>query len=228
VQLCRTAAAETGLSGVVVTLASALSSSQAVLAASDEVSRARQELQFSTGEGPACDVHTSGRPVLVPALPAESGRWPAYVAAAVEAGVCAVFTFPLHQGALRIGALSGYSDHPRGLSTGELAVLLDRAGDATTHILDSTGRDPGAVGRDRAESVHLRNEVYQAQGIVTEQLGVGLAEALSRIRAHAFAAGLDLDALAIDIVAGRVRLTDDRSPTTDPEPRPRRPETEAP
>lgn len=216
--LCRTVAAEADFAGTVVTIVSP-TGAPAVLAASDEVARARQEIQFSVGEGPAQDAHAAGHPVVVPDLLDEAGRWPAYVAAAAATGVCAVFAFPLQLGALRVGVFSCYADHPRTLSRTDLAALLDRAGEMTELLLNVNDPDPAAAGRALAGAVHLRNEVYQAQGIVTEQLDVGLAEALSRLRAHAFAAGTDLDALAIDIVAGRVRLPDDRPPTTDHDPR---------
>ena len=46
--------------------------------------------------------------------------------------------------------------------------------------------------------------------MVSVQLQVPVAEALVRIRAHAFADGRPLGAVAADIVARRLRLTDDR------------------
>ena len=49
-------------------------------------------------------------------------------------------------------------------------------------------------------------EVYQAQGMVMVDLGVGLAEALVRLRAHAFLEGRPLADVARDVVAGRLRL----------------------
>ena len=49
-------------------------------------------------------------------------------------------------------------------------------------------------------------EVYQAQGMVMVDLGVSLAEALVRLRAHAFVEGRPVGDVARDIVAGRLRL----------------------
>jgi AmiR/NasT family two-component response regulator len=49
-------------------------------------------------------------------------------------------------------------------------------------------------------------EVYQAQGMVMVDLGVGLDEALVRLRGHAFVEGRPVAAVARDIVAGRLRL----------------------
>jgi hypothetical protein len=43
-------------------------------------------------------------------------------------------------------------------------------------------------------------------------LGIGLADALARMRAHAYSTGTDLDALALDIIAGRTRLVNGDGP----------------
>jgi hypothetical protein len=55
----------------------------------------------------------------------------------------------------------------------------------------------------------MRDQVYQAQGMVMVQLGVSLSEALARMRAHAFASDRGLADLAADILAGRARLASD-------------------
>jgi hypothetical protein len=50
--------------------------------------------------------------------------------------------------------------------------------------------------------------VHQATGMVVAQLEVGASEALLIIEAHAFAAGVTVRALAADIVARRIDLSD--------------------
>jgi hypothetical protein len=55
-----------------------------------------------------------------------------------------------------------------------------------------------------------RPEIHQATGMISVQLGVGIAEALSRLRARAFAEGRPLSELAADVVTRRRRF--------DPEP----------
>ena len=52
--------------------------------------------------------------------------------------------------------------------------------------------------------VDPRAEVHQAQGMVMVDLGVDLADALVRMRAHAFAVGIPLIDLARAIIAGFV------------------------
>ena len=76
-----------------------------------------EELQFTLGEGPCVESSGTGRPVLQPDL-ARTGpaRWPGFSAAALEAGIGAVFALPLRVGAIRLGVLDLYRDAVGGLS----------------------------------------------------------------------------------------------------------------
>jgi AmiR/NasT family two-component response regulator len=49
-------------------------------------------------------------------------------------------------------------------------------------------------------------EIDQATGMLTEQLGVGITEAFTRLRAYAYANDLRLADVAREIVARRLRL----------------------
>jgi AmiR/NasT family two-component response regulator len=60
-----------------------------------------------------------------------------------------------------------------------------------------------------------RAEIDQATGMLTEQLGVGIAEAFLRLRAYAYAHDRRLSDLAGDIVARRLRLRPDPDPCED-------------
>jgi hypothetical protein len=65
-----------------------------------------------------------------------------------------------------------------------------------------------AAGIDGA--VEFRAEVHQASGMVAAQLQIPAAHALVRIRAHAFATDTAISVVAADIIARRLRLSDDR------------------
>ena len=54
-----------------------------------------------------------------------------------------------------------------------------------------------------------RAEIDQATGMLTEQLGVGIAEAFIRLRAYAYVNDLRLTDVARDIVTRRLRLQPD-------------------
>jgi hypothetical protein len=62
-----------------------------------------------------------------------------------------------------------------------------------------------------------RAEIDQATGMLTVQLGVGVAEAFARLRAHAYASDRRLAHVARDIVARRCGCTATPAGTTVPQ-----------
>jgi ANTAR domain len=82
-------------------------------------------------------------------------------------------------------------------------VGAQRSQDQTT---SGSGLEPGGQPEDLAAH---RAEIDQATGMLTEQLGVGIADAFVRLRAYAYAHDLRLGEVARDIVARRLRLRPD-------------------
>lgn len=167
-----------------------------------------QELQLTLGEGPCVDAWTNRAPVLEANLADPAiVRWPVFAQAGVDAGVLAVFAFPLHLGAIRIGVLVLYRDNPGMLNADEMAYGLVLADVATQVLLALQAGAPTDVLSDvlTNEPSHWA-EVHQATGMVSVQLGASLDEAFVRLRAHAFAEGLPLRTVAREIVTRRRRL----------------------
>ncbi|MGH3357815.1 MAG: GAF and ANTAR domain-containing protein [Nocardioidaceae bacterium] len=207
--LCRACVTELDVAGAAVNLMSQ-SVSAGVLAGSDARSMHVCELQFTFGEGPCQDAFASRRPVLMASLDHAVGRWPGYAAAAREAGVAAVFAFPLHVGAAGLGVLGVHADTFGSLGDDRLGMALTFAEIATERLLDAEIVAPGGqLSASLEASLDYRAEIHQAQGITMVDLGVGLAEALARMRAHAFSHDRELLDLAHDIVAGDYRLARD-------------------
>ena len=186
-----------------------------LMQATDEVSELLAELELTLGEGPGRDAAAAGGPVLASDL-GDAGaarRWPVFAAAACEAGAAAVFAFPLQVGAIRAGVMGLYRERPGPLSAFQLGDALVFADTATLLLLESghqtaegAGSDLGALPPDLAG---YRAEVDQATGMLTEQLGVGIAEAFIRLRAYAYVNELRLNDVASDIVGRRLRLQPD-------------------
>lgn len=88
------------------------------LCTTNTVSALIEELQFSLSEGPCLDAFHEAQPILEPDLanPLEV-RWMGFSGAAVEAGVRAIFGFPISVGSVKLGALNLYRDTPGGLTT---------------------------------------------------------------------------------------------------------------
>jgi hypothetical protein len=173
-----------------------------VAATSDDLARLLAELQFDGNEGPGIEALRLRRPVLVPDVAAAASRWPGYALLASGQGLGAVFSFPLHEGAVCFGVLELYDLRPRRLSAEEMARATALSRIATQRLLEPhmTGRlgdlEPG-VSKSLERAV-----VYQAQGMVMVDLGVTLAEAMVRMRGRAFSENLSLDELARRIVDG--------------------------
>jgi hypothetical protein len=213
-RLCAAAAQALSASGAAVTVM-AEDGIRGVVVTSDPASARVEGLQFMLGEGPGIDAFAGRRPVLVPDLTGTAMvRWPVYTPAARDLGVQAVFVFPMQVGAARLGVLHVFRARPGQVSRDELRHALMFAEVALTTLLDGQHHaTSGAVADGLAGAVEHRAELFQAQGMVMVQLGVSLAEALARIRAHAYAQNRQLGEVAGDIIARRLRFDpDQRSP----------------
>lgn len=210
-RLCRASVAGLHMTGAAVTVRSA-DGSEAVAAASDGRSRGLAEVELGVGEGPARDAFDLGRPVLVPELGgSRDDAWHGYSPAAHAAGIGAVFAFPLQVGLSRFGVLTMFCDAPRRLDQREVFRGLVMSEVATEMLLDSSAASvDGEIDPNLKSALGFRGEIYQAQGMVMVSLGVALPEALARMRAHSYAAERDLIDVSVDILEGRLALTDDR------------------
>lgn len=178
------------------------------LCTTDAVSDLIEQLQYSLGEGPCVDAYLHERPVLEADLAGpQQARWPAFSGPAIDAGVRAVFGFPLRVGAARLGALNLYRDHPGGLTGEQHADALVMADIGAQAVLVLQADAPlGAVAAELEASADFQYVVHQAAGMVAAQLDVSVVIALIRLRAHAFASSGDLAAVARDVVARRLRF----------------------
>jgi hypothetical protein len=182
-----------------------------LIVAADADSERLEELQFVLGEGPCVDASTGRRPVLVPRLSDEGPtRWPAYTSAVQEFGVRAVFAFPLQIGAAQLGVMDFFRTSEGHLSDPELGKAFAIADEAVAILLD--GHDRAGSNTDVEEtdgSLAGPAELFQAQGMVMVQIRGTLAEALARIRAHAYAENLRLIDVARAVVNRQLRFDRD-------------------
>ena len=199
VDLCATALPVTGVGLIVMTDAGP----GAILAATDGAARVMEELQFTLGEGPCVEASQQRRPVLQPELARTAPqRWPGFAAGALEAGIRAIFAFPLQVGGIRVGVLDLYRDTEGILDDAELAEALAFADAALTILLHlPTGAGPEDMHPGLVALVQNRAEVHQATGIVSVQAALGLAEALLLLQAHAFVVDRSMLDVARDVIA---------------------------
>jgi hypothetical protein len=178
------------------------------LCSTNEVSHLIEELQYTLGEGPCVDAYQQNRVVAEPRLAdPRNRRWVAFTPPALEAGVRAVFGFPMRVGTVRLGALNLYRDRSGPLTGDQHADALVLAGLAARWVLEAqAGAPPGAVARELEAGADFHFAVHNAAGMISVQQGISIAEALIRLRAYAFSKDRLLADVAQDVIARRLRL----------------------
>ena len=200
--LCVTEVAVSGARARVLG-ATSVAGGGALVYSSDELGARLDDLAVTVGLAPCFDAFELGRPVLVPDLTADGGRWPGFTADAVTAGAAAVFSFPLQVGGVRLGVLEMHRASAGPLTPAQLTDALLLADAATDTIFDDVH---GVAPLTLSGLVDIQVEVHQATGMVAVDIQVSLAEALLRIRGHAFAHHMTLVEVAKDIIERRLRL----------------------
>ena len=206
--LCATCAEVVSVAGAGVMIMGP-EDSWAVLCASNGVAAAIGDLQYTLGEGPCVEAHLSGAPVAEPHLaqPLPS-RWPVFAPAALAAGAAALFSFPLRMGGVHLGALTLHQTRAGELSDEQHLDALAMADLVLQVVLARQAEAPAGALADELEVLsEYRAEVHQASGMVSVQLGVSVADALVRLRSHAYAEGRPLAGVAEDVVTRRLRLS---------------------
>ena len=186
------------------------------LGSSGASARVYDELQFTFGEGPCLDSVTYRAPILVADLAdLDDTRWPAYGAAMLAHEIRGVFAMPVVVAGEHVGALDLFRAQPGRLTGVQFTGASAAAELASIPLLDLMGGDLQAAADDPSSnawaelSILSRAEVSQATGMLVAQLGIEPAEALVRLRAHAYATERTATEVARDILDRRLRLEAD-------------------
>ena len=176
------------------------------LYATDEIATEIERLQLTLGEGPCIDSSATGTPVLVPDLgdarDVAVSRWPVFGSEARRTGARAIFAFPIRIGAIWLGAVDFYRQSPGPLSQPALGTALSSVDEVGVALLEA----PHHYG-DLGAPTSINMTVHQASGMVMGQLDSSIEEAMTRLRATAFAEGVTINELAADVLKGRRRFS---------------------
>ena len=159
--------------------------------ASNRLATAAQDLEFTFGEGPAHDA-AANRDLVVIAADTLPARWTHYSPAVARLGVRAVDAAPMCVHEVCLGVLTVFD--PPGVDVAARATTLHRVSDALVHTALLAFDEDSLL----AEGDH-RAVIHQAAGMITEQLGCSVADALAVLRARAF-----VENEPADVVARRV------------------------
>ncbi len=129
------------------------------LAASDASALRFEQLQTELGEGPCLDAYRTGEAVAIADLRSDN-RFKKFGPRAVEAGLVAVFTFPLRQGDKRLGALDLYRDTPGPLSEDDLVAAQTLADITAAYLVNARARDD-AIQASQLKSDFLANMSHE-------------------------------------------------------------------
>ncbi|GHE52369.1 GAF domain-containing protein [Streptomyces longispororuber] len=165
------------------------------------------DVQYTLGQGPCLDVAASCAPVFAPDLSRlPPGRWPALLPEVVATGIAAVFCFPLSVGSACLGTLTLHRTVPGPLPDSAMTDAWLVA-DALSAVLLRGGPQQEAFAAGETSDFYGA-VVHQATGMVSVQASVPLAQALLRLRAHAFRHGRTVAEVAEDVTARRLHFRD--------------------
>jgi hypothetical protein len=201
-----TVASAVGAHGAAVTLFGS-DRTEALTAASDLAAQDAQDLEFTLGEGPARDAAEQRRAVTAGG-PELLERWSAYGPAVAALGFRSVLAVPVEVSSIPFGALTVF-DLPRQPAGEALESCYAAADTIALSVLTAAGEPDPQAGPGLLSlfgQVDRRAVVHQAAGMLAEQSGRTVPDALALIRAHAFAEGEPVESVAADIVHHRLRL----------------------
>ncbi|MFZ0832522.1 MAG: GAF and ANTAR domain-containing protein [Mycobacterium sp.] len=186
------------------------------LGSSGEPARMYDELQFTLGEGPCVDAVSQRAPILAVDLsdPHEH-RWPSFGPAMLFHDIRSIYGIPVVLAGEFVGALDLFRERPGQLPPDHFSGAIVAAELAGIPLLDLLDTDLQAAIADPNSNAWAelnalsRAEVSQATGMLVAQLEIEPAEALVRLRAHAYATGRRATDIARDILDRRLRMDAD-------------------
>jgi diguanylate cyclase (GGDEF)-like protein len=143
------------VSGAGVTLIEPDGGSRHIIA-SDGKAMEFERLQSDLGEGPCMDVYTSGQAVCVADIREET-RFPRFKEGALDAGLAAVFAFPLRHGDRQLGALDLYRNIPGPLEPAVLKSAQTLADVAAAYLCNARARSDLMASLDRSQQAALHD-----------------------------------------------------------------------
>jgi diguanylate cyclase (GGDEF)-like protein len=137
-----------------VTLISATSKPRHI-AASNDAALCFEKLQSDLGDGPCVAAYGTGTAVSVPQLGSDE-RFEVFARQAVDAGLAAVFSFPLNHGDVVLGALDLYRDTPGALNDEDMAAAQILADVVAAYVVNAQARADleDSSDRSRHSAVH--------------------------------------------------------------------------
>ena len=142
--------------------------------------------ELQAQEGPCLDAFRTGEPVGHENLEAGAGRWPSFSAAALRAGFASASALPLRLREVTLGALNLLGVTRAPMDEADVIVARAFADLATLSIVQHrASAETNSLNEQLSGALTSRIVIEQAKGVISERADVDLAQAFSRLRAHA-------------------------------------------
>ncbi len=169
-------------------------------AGSSEQAKLIEVFAAQTLQGPCLDCVDTGVAVASADLATESGRWPQFAPAAVNAGFRSACAVPMRLRDDVIGALTLLGTNPGTIDDASVALGQALADIATIGILQQRAiRHDEVVSEQLQATLHHRTVVEQAKGVLAEAGGLEMHQAYLALRGYARAHRLRLSEVAHDV-----------------------------
>jgi GAF domain-containing protein len=156
-----------------------------LVASSSEAMRLLELFELQAQEGPCQDAFRSGERVGQEDLRAGSGRWPLFSTHAVRAGFQSAVALPLRLRDVTLGALNLLSATRTPIEEADLVVARAFADLAALSILQHrASTEAQRLNEQLSAALTSRVVIEQAKGVISERVGIDLAEAFTRLRAY--------------------------------------------
>jgi hypothetical protein len=180
-RLCRAFTRFADADGGAISLGFA-TSERTLLCVTDDLVSLFEDVQDTLREGPSLDAFRTERPVICSSSAEQAQRWPVLMESVPPpVATTLVYAFPMLPEHTLVGVVSLHvrSSRPLAQAPADLDFLADVVGAAIV------GGVPDEDGKHALWSE--RDKISQATGMIVAQLGIGPADALAVLRAHAFA-----------------------------------------
>jgi GAF domain-containing protein len=176
-----------------------------LLGATLERARVLELFELQIQEGPCLECFSTGRAITNIELSEARTRWPAFTPAALAAGFQATHALPLRLRGSIIGALNLFALTPARLSDDDVAVGQAMADVATIGLLHQRSLHEQTVLSEQLQTaLQSRILVEQAKGVLAARSGVSVAEAFTRMRAHARRTSTSLTSVSQAVIEGTI------------------------
>ncbi|RZS34783.1 GAF domain-containing protein [Herbihabitans rhizosphaerae] len=175
--------------------------------ASVEQTRLIDLFELQQDEGPCLECYRTGEAVVVPDITKADHRWPEFRAAASAAGYGAVHALPMRLRTDVIGALNLFRRQPGALDEASTKIAQAMADVATIGLLQERAlRRHETLAEQLQTALNSRVVIEQAKGVLSERLGLTLAEAFDGLRRLARRRNEKITRVATAVINGTIAI----------------------